>query len=69
MKMQTTEVIDIQKSPSSDFILRGPIQKGMLFSAYCIILFKFCLETNSLLSLFAFIGFILTRQPKLESAI
>ena len=45
------------------------IQKRMLFSGYCMILFKFCLETISLSSLFAVLGFILTGQPKLESEI
>ena len=68
MKMQATEVIRFQKSPSSDFICAG-YKRRMLFSGYCMILFKFCLETNSLFSLFAFLGFILTGQPKLESEI
>ena len=58
-----------QNSPSSDFICAGYTLKGMLFSGYCMILFKFCLETNSLFCLFAFLGFILTAQPKLESEI
>ena len=38
-------------------------------SCYCMILFTFCLETNSLFSLFALLGFIFTGQPKLESQI
>ena len=34
-----------------------------------MILFKFCLETNSLFSLFALLAFILTVQPKFEGEI
>ena len=65
MKMQATDFQKVLRPIS----FARPIQKGMLFSGYCMILFKFCLETNSLFSLFAFLGFILTGQPKLESEI
>ena len=63
MKMQATEVIDFQKSPSSDFICAG-YKRGcssVVTVWYCL---NFCLETNSLPSLFAFLGFILTGQLK-----
>ena len=68
MKMQATEVIHFQKSPSSDFICAG-YKRGMLFSGYCMILIKFCLETNSLFSLFAFLGFILTSSGQLNPSL
>ena len=31
-------------------------QKGMLFGCFCMILFKFCLETNFWFSVFAFLN-------------
>ena len=68
MKMQPTEVIHFQKSPSSDFIREGHI-KGDALQWLLYDLFKFCLETNSLFSLFAFLGFISTGKPKLGSEI
>ena len=65
MKMHAT---DFQKSPSSDFICAG-YTKGDALQWLLYDIVKFCLETNSLFSLFAFLGFIWTGQPKLESEI